>query len=87
MKNRKTFPRLAVLILALALTFSLFACGGESKEDAETSTSSTVALPDEDSKSKISDGTFNYSLYKTFAEVSEYIGNDTVVIIPPSVEG
>ena len=87
MKKRNIFFRLAAFFFALSLVFALLSCGSGSKDDAETSTSSTVALPDEDSKSKISDGTFNYTLYKTYAEVSEYLGGDAVVIIPPSVEG
>ena len=78
MKKEIYFFRLAVLLLALPLVFALFSCGGSrGRRDFDFLGDRT---PDEDSKSKISDGTFNYSLYKTFAEVSG-IGNDTVVII------
>ena len=84
--KRTQFLITAALICSI-LVFMPSCSGSSSKDDAETSTSSTVALPDEDSKSTASDGIFNYNIYKSFAEVSGYLGGDQVILIPSEAEG
>jgi len=75
------------LCLCALVGSSLLSCASDGGKTAETTTASTVSLPDENKKESITDGTFTYDLYVSYAEVTGYLGADEDVNIPAEVNG
>ena len=82
MKKHNLFVFAAVLTL---LVFSL-ACCGEKKEEKQSSVTSSP-LPDEKLVNTVSDGTWMYSVYSSFVEISAYYGGGVMAVVPDSYGG
>ena len=73
------------LMLLLICALCLGSCA-EDKAELPVSTASTVALPDDERKTEtVSDGTFTFDVYKTYAEVTGYLSESEDVFIPPVI--
>ena len=72
---KRSIVFLAALLLALP---GLGSCSSEKPLPAVV----TLGLPDDKIESSYSDGIFTYNLYPTYAEVSGYSGDSSILIIP-----
>lgn len=78
---------LALLCASLTLLGALNAAGCQQKEEKTTSVTTTSPLPDSTKVTSVYDEAFTYDVYKSYAEITSYIGAGAIVNIPAEVEG
>ncbi len=84
MKRRKR-TQYAFFLLIILLIGIWTSC--EQQPEESTTVSTTSPLPSCSFQYKTSDAQFTYDIYELYAEITGYVGDDPVILLPETVDG